>query len=487
MLSKVWPRSLGRQVYANSTTAETVDRNSLRERHIAAPSDADKRGGIVAGMVMEQDRRVPAEEAVGRDGTEAEEASTRGWEALAEWTGEVSPDGVDVLRGVRELEFVYPLLHALVGRSLREFFVRAAALEALVAAGRASFSVTDLSEALYWLGDDAREATVRALRQAGWLDYDASQGTTITDAGRWAYDVLSFLHRRLQEAELLPTLAGVTYALDIGVDPLRHLQSMRSRLVALYGEIEAARASHSEVVLRQAARRIDDALALSAQLRAVLDRVPLDHRSARRVVREIHDLLSRLLGGSAELHRAVTEVGRQYLHLTAGVTVEQIVRALMRESREDLAAVGREALLPALAPPPLLTTDAVAHAAEVQVARERRPIAPVPWEEPPEAPRVPDAAAVPAEALAWIADLVAVARAEEPVPFSRLVPRHNAGESFLRASLLPLAGDGRAGEGVAGQLGAVAVQIISAGDGWPARLEDVPLSALSPGQVAPRT
>lgn len=437
-------------------------------------------------MATEPDLRRSSELVAGGDSTEREEPAARGWEAIAEWTGGVAPDTVDVLRGVRELEFVYPLLHALVGRSLREFFVRAASLEALVAAGRASFSVTDLSEALYWLSDDAREATVRALRQAGWLDYDASQGTTITDAGRWAYDVLSFLHRRLQEAELLPTIAGVTYALDIGVDPLRHLQSMRSRLVALHGEIEAARASHSEVVLRQAARRIDDALALSAQIRAVLERVPLDHRSARRVVREIHDLLSRLLGGSAELHRAVTEVGRQYLHLTAGVTVEQIVRALMRESREELAAVGREVLFPALAPPPLLTTDAVAHAAEVHVGRERRRAAPVAWEEPPEPPRVPDAAAVPAEVVAWVADLVAVARGGEAVPFARLVPRGDVGESFLRASLLPLAGDGRAGEGVAGQLGAVAVRVVSVGDGWPDRLEDAPVSGLTPGEVDPR-
>src|SRR2546427_6786328 len=52
---------------------------------------------------------------------------------------------------------------------------------------------------------------------------------------------------------LFRSIAGVTYALDIGVDPLRHLQSMRSRLVALDGEIEAARASHSEGVFRPAA------------------------------------------------------------------------------------------------------------------------------------------------------------------------------------------------------------------------------------------
>ena len=93
---------------------------------------------------------------------------------------------------------------------------------------------------------------------------------------------------------------------------------------------------------------------------------------------------------------------------------------------------------------------------------------------------------VPPGVVAWVADLVSVARGGEAVPFARLVPRGDAGESFLRASLLPLAGDGRAGEGVAGQLGAVAVQVVSAGDGWPDRLDDAPLSRLTPGQVDPR-
>lgn len=429
---------------------------------------------------------LPGEVRTGGGAGQDEAAPARGWDAIAEWTGGLAPEAVEALRGVRELEFVYPLLHALVGHSLREFFVRAAALEALVAAGRASFSPADLAEALYWLADDAREATVRALRQAGWLEYEPSPGTTITDAGRWAYDVLSFLHKRLQESELLPTIAGVNYALDIGVDPLRHLQSMRSRLVALHGDIEAARASHSEVVLRQAARRIDDALALSGQIRTVLDRVPLDHRSARRIVREIHDLLSRLHGGSAELHRALTEVGRQYLHLTGGVTVEQIVRALMREPLDVLAAVGREVLLAALAPPPLLTTEAVAHAAEVHISRDRQRAEPLAWEDPLEAPRVDGAVAVPAEIVALVADLAAVARGREAVPLARLIPRRDAGESLLRASLLPLVGDGRAGEGIAGQLGAIAADVTPAGDGWPDPLADAPLSALTPGAVEPR-
>lgn len=67
-----------------------------------------------------------------------------GWEAIAALTGGIPPEQVEELRAVRTLEPVYPLLHALVGRSMRDFFVRAAALEALVQSGRPTFDARDL-------------------------------------------------------------------------------------------------------------------------------------------------------------------------------------------------------------------------------------------------------------------------------------------------------------------------------------------------------
>ncbi|MGH9362647.1 MAG: hypothetical protein ACRD2T_12100, partial [Thermoanaerobaculia bacterium] len=275
----------------------------------------------------------------------------RGWEGLAEWTGGLPPEEVEALAGVRELEPVYPLLHALVGRSLRDFFARAAVVEALVESGRPAFRAEDLDEVLSWLGEEPRARLLASLRQSGWLEYDPATGHVLTEAGLWSYEILSFLHKRLRAGELLPTLAGVQYALDIGLDPLRNLQTMRARLAVLQQQIEEARASHSEVVLRRTARKVDEAVRLSSQIRAVLDRVRPDRRATRRVVRDIHDQLSRLHGASAELQAAITEVGRQYLHLTAGLTVEQIVHALMAKSRAELAALGREALLPALPSP----------------------------------------------------------------------------------------------------------------------------------------
>jgi hypothetical protein len=418
--------------------------------------------------------------------SETDEAGVRGWEGLAEWTGGLPPEQVEALAAVRELDAVYPLLHALVGRSPREFFVRAAVMEALVESARPAFSARDLDEILYWLTEPARMAALRALRQSGWLEFDPAAGHALTDAGRWVGDVLSFLHHRLGTSELRPTVEGVRYALDIGLDPLRHLQSMRSRLAALRQEIDEAQASHSEVVLRRTAEKLREVLRLSERIRAVLDAVRLDQAAARKVAREIHDLLSRLHGASSSLHAAVTEVGRQYLRLTAGLTTEQIVRALMAKSRDELAAAGREALLPVLPAPPLLTTDGVAYAAEVQASRERAEAAPVVWTEPADAVRAADAVEVPAEVERLLADLAAITGGGEPVPLSRVIPGGDAGESFLRASLLALAGQRWAGEGVAGRLGSLPLTVEPEGDGWPEEIAGPALVRLTPGVVRPR-
>ncbi len=409
-----------------------------------------------------------------------------GWEAIAALTGGVPPEQIEELKAVRTIEPVYPLLHALVGRSMRDFLVRAAALEALVQSGRPAFEARDVDEVLSFLDVDARGATMAALRRSGWLEHVPSVGTVVTDAGRWAFDILAFLHKRVVEAELLPTVAGLDYALQIGVDPVRHLLSMRARLNALRAEIEAARASHSEVVLLRTARRIEDTLKLSAQIRAALDRVPLDHVAARTVAREIHGLLAQLHGAGSELHSAVTEVGRQYLVLTGGLTTEQIVRALMSRSRDELARVAREALLPVVTPPPLVTTDVLASAAEQQALRERTEPERIVWEEPAEAPRATSDDTAPEDARSLLADLAAIVGAGRAAPLADVVASGSKAESFLRLSLLPLVGDARAGEGFAGQLGALPLDVEASGDGWPEPVEGRPVASLTPGEVVPR-
>jgi DNA-binding transcriptional ArsR family regulator len=131
--------------------------------------------------------------------------------------------------------------------------VRAAAVEALLASGRATFTEDDLEQALDWLAEPARSEILRALRRSGWLEADPHG-----------------LHR-----------------------------------------------------LTEAGLRIHDAL-----------------------------------------RRAVLVQGAQPPPIPDGLTLEEIIHALLGRGLEELATAGREALVPILSSPPLLTTKAVIQMAE---------------------------------------------------------------------------------------------------------------------------
>ncbi|HWM95133.1 MAG TPA: hypothetical protein VN493_30535 [Thermoanaerobaculia bacterium] len=69
--------------------------------------------------------------------------------------------------------------------------------------------------------------------------------------------------------------------------------------------------------------------------------------------------------------RAAAQAGLPYPGLPAGLTPDQIVRALLGRSLEELATAGRDALVPILSAAPLLTTPAVARAAEAYALQGR--------------------------------------------------------------------------------------------------------------------
>jgi len=158
----------------------------------------------------------------------------------------------------------------------------------------------------------------------------------------------------------------------------------------------------------------------------------------------------------------------------------------MRKPKELLAQTGHEALLPALAPPALLNTEAVAYRAAAHFSREHIQAEAVHWEEPPEMTLDSrDQEEIPHEVVAFLVDLTATEDGKDPVAFSQLIPRDSKTESFLRASLLPLVGGHSPGEGIAGRFSALAVDVHAEGDGWPDDLEDGPLAAPTPGTVRP--
>lgn len=302
----------------------------------------------------------------------------RGFEALAEWLLKSSPDEVDALAAVRDLEPFHPLLHTLAGRSPRGFLVRAAALEALVRSLSSTFSPEGLERTLRWLAGPVRKAVIQELLRSGWLELDPDAGYSLTEAGRCVYEVLSFLRQWLSEdASLAPSVAAIRRALDEGLDPSIPLHVLRLRLLALRREIEAALATCSEAALRRTAERIDVPLRQTGEIRDLLQEVR-DHAAVQGIAGEIRILLARVQGASAWLPEAIEEVRRQSLPLAAGLTLDDVFREVARRSREELAAVGHAALLPVFVPPPLVQTEAL-----IRAATSRLPLAVLrPSEEP---------------------------------------------------------------------------------------------------------
>ena len=68
--------------------------------------------------------------------------------------------------------------------------VRAAAFEALLASGRASFTDADLRHHLSWLAEPARSETLRALLHHGWLEPGLRGVHHLTDVGRRSHGIL---------------------------------------------------------------------------------------------------------------------------------------------------------------------------------------------------------------------------------------------------------------------------------------------------------
>ncbi len=145
------------------------------------------------------------------------------WETLLDVLAGFRPEQVESLAAARDLELVYPLLHALTRGGLGEFFVRVAALEAFIADGRSPLKPQEAFQVLYWLKEP--ESILKILRESGWMEHEPGGGYRITDAGRFVATVLSFLRHQVKDQALLPTLEGVDYMLRCGVDPVRQLMS----------------------------------------------------------------------------------------------------------------------------------------------------------------------------------------------------------------------------------------------------------------------
>jgi hypothetical protein len=183
------------------------------------------------------------------------------------------------------------------------------------------------------------------------------------------------------------------------------------------------------------------------------------------------------------LHSAITEVGRQYLNLVAGLSTTDIVTALMRIPLSELVSASSGALFPVAPPPALLLADLLAAESEAYLARQIEDHQLLGWTEPPEPKDMEGVSPIPEEVLALLDDLDRLVQAHADTSLHEFVPRNSASESLLRATLLPLLEQQTGGTGVAGRLASfgLSLSIDGGGDPLPAR---PPLSELTPGRIA---
>src|SRR5262249_4826325 len=379
-------------------------------------------------------------------------------------------------------ESAYPLLHALMRGSLTDFFLRIAALEALVADARSPLVSGEIAEVLYWFNHAARDSVLRTLRESGWLIYESTVGYRISPAGQFVATVLSFLRTHVSTGDIRPTVEGIDYMVRLGVDPIRQVLLLRSRLEDLRNTMEQARSSHSEVILRAAADRLSDALELSARIREVLDHVSLDMVEALRVAQDIHELLSRLHGVGSDLHSAITEVGRQYLHLVSGLTTSDIVATLMRLPVEELAYAASTSMRPVIRKSVFVVPELLGSAAEAYLARGLTKTTRTEWTDPPEPESMATSIEIPGEIGRLLDDLDRLVDSQKDEALRTFLPRQTAGESLLRTSLLPLLNQSLGGEGVAARLGAMPLKVVLESDGTLIQIASL-LSEVSAGTI----
>jgi hypothetical protein len=109
------------------------------------------------------------------------------WDSLVDVLDGIRPEQVDSLVAARQLEMVYPLLHALTRGSMADFFLRTAALEAFVSDGRSPLKAQEAIQVLYWVKEP--DSVLRVLRESGWLEFEPVAGYRITETGHFVATV----------------------------------------------------------------------------------------------------------------------------------------------------------------------------------------------------------------------------------------------------------------------------------------------------------
>jgi hypothetical protein len=143
-----------------------------------------------------------------------------------------------------------PLLSALTGRSGHDFSARIAVLQVLLEGRRPVFSAHELADVLSWLHGRTRFASLRALREGGWLESHPTAGLVLTETGRRAWAALQFLLRGDREEPTSDEMTAVLRRKSLGELASAGRDALQPALLPLP-------LLSTEAVLRAAASRLE--------------------------------------------------------------------------------------------------------------------------------------------------------------------------------------------------------------------------------------
>jgi hypothetical protein len=149
---------------------------------------------------------------------------------------------------------------------------------------------------------------------------------------------------------------------------------------------------------------------------------------------------------------------------------------------EELAQAARSSLHPIFRKPVFVLPELLGSAGEAYLTRDVTKTKITEWTEPPAPESGVTASNIPEEIDRLLDDLDRLVTLRESEHLSRFLPNQTAGESLLRASLLPLLSQTIGGEGVAARLGAMPLRVVLESGGALVQASS-PLSEVSAGTI----
>lgn len=354
---------------------------------------------------------------------------------------------IDALINYKNLLIFYPLLNELTKVSENDFLIRISIIGEMARSEHTYWDKDSLDRFFSWIRQEKREYLISSLRNNQWLEYDRDKGYYLTDSGRTVNSILNLLTGLSKKPEDYGiAVCSLEYCINMGIDPSLVIGGLRSKLEEITRRMEEALNSHSQVIILKAQGELDLCLHWSEKTREVLKKIDTSDPINLTEVNSIHRNLSLLHNYRSELERSLTDIGRQFISLEAGITLIDITDYLMKTEISELGEVAREAVSLPIKKPIFLLEDGLISSTEAVLTRNIIEEMDVGWGSPEFPLEMTPTVEEEISLKPLYEDLKDILENGLPRHLSEVVPRDSKEMSFYRLSMLPLLGEGREGE-----------------------------------------